>query len=171
MLWAAVLRYLVLGTYKLGRRQEILMGRPLLARGTCGIGHRSLLTISSHAFSYCRVREIGGQRAKPRDNLRYCSCGIVAGEKTIGFFVAGTNRKCYKTTLCGLSWDRCLSSEATRFAVYDCTPRTCQKPCFAAGELREGCGNKGFEGSPCFQNSKFGCWPKFGTRAPFPCIP
>ena len=29
-----------------------------------------------------------------------------------------------------------------------------------AGELREGCGNKGFGGLPCFQNSKFGCWPR-----------
>ena len=120
--------------------------------------------------TYCRVREIGGQRAKPKDTLRYCSCGIVAGKKSIELFVAGTNWKCCETTLCVLSWDRCLSSEATRFAVYDCTPTTCQKPCFAAGELREGCGNKGFEGLPCFPNSKIGCWPRVGMQAPFPCI-
>ena len=97
-------------------------------------------------FLYCRVREIGGQRAKPRDNLRYCSCGIVAGKKSISFFVAGTNRKCYKTAPRVLSWNKCLSSKTTCFAIYDCKPTTCQKPGFAAGELREGCGNTGFGG-------------------------
>ena len=47
-------------------------------------GGRTILKMRSIFFEhleYCRVREIGGQRAKPRDNLRYCSCGIVAGEK------------------------------------------------------------------------------------------
>ena len=34
---------------------------------------------------YCRVREIGGQRAMPREDLRYCSCGIVEGKKNISF--------------------------------------------------------------------------------------
>ena len=59
-------------------------------------------------------------------------------------------------TFCVLSWDRCLSSEATRFSVYDCTPTTCQKPCFAAGELGEDCGNKGFGGFAVFP--KFEIW-------------
>ena len=45
-------------------------------------------SVSQTSHHYCRVREIGGQRARPREDLRYCSCGIVVG----------MNRKCHKTT-------------------------------------------------------------------------
>ena len=57
---------------------------------------------------YCRVREIGGQRARPREELRYCSCGMVAEQKNIRFFVAGKNQKCKnkKTRQQFLSWSK-----------------------------------------------------------------
>ena len=96
------------------------------------------------------------------NDLRYCSCGIVAGKtKTTENFVAGRNRKCYKTykrhcVFCHGTND--CHQETTCFAIYDCKPTTRQKPSFAAVELWEGCGNKGFDGLPCFKNSKFGWW-------------
>ena len=139
------------------------------------LGNSIAMTIAEHPLNYHELLSRAGDRwptGKAKRQFAILQLRDNCGEQmSMGFFVAGTNRKCYKTTLCGLSWDRCLSSEATRFAVYDCTPTTCQKPCFAAGELREGCGNKGFEGLPCFQNSKIGCWPRVGMQAPFPCIP
>ena len=55
--------------------------------------------------------------------------------------------------------------------MYDCKPTICQKPSFAAGELREGCGNEGFNGLPCFQIRNSGAGQGAGTRDPFPCIP
>ena len=59
-------------------------------------------------IGYCRVPELHGQRARPREDLRYCSCKIVAGKKAIeiccGNETAKTTKRhsvfCHKTDVC-----------------------------------------------------------------------
>ena len=65
-------------------------------------------------FCYCRVRERGGQRARPRKDSRYCSCGIAARNKTMIFFVARKNENATKQHN-GVLSQRKYSAQKPRF--------------------------------------------------------
>ena len=106
------------------------------------------------------MREIGGQRAKPRDNLRYCSCGIVAGKKSISFFRCGNKSEMLQNSTPCSVMEQMFVIQNHMFCNIRLQTNNMPETRFCcggvAGRLREHRFWWGF----CFQNSEFGCWTR-----------
>ena len=93
------------------------------------------------------------KRTHDRNQVKlWGGCGKVAGSRDLAvrWFLAPRAWRAFQPLGPGVLGSglqgKCLSSKTICFAIFNSKPTTCQKPGFAAGELREGCGNTGFGG-------------------------
>ena len=64
---------------------------------------------TDQAINYCRVREIGGQRARPREDLRYCGCGKLRENYFHNCSLRERIGNSTKQHNSALSWNKCMS--------------------------------------------------------------